>query len=139
MSASPVGYLHWIMEPFYPVTFASLALICIGLEVWKRQTQTKSITSTKGFVSFRNNYLFVYSLMMGALPRMHVVKDDTLRLSCSSSFFNSSFARLFQSPSGISVQLGIGFKDLTCTRCTNTMGSKSVTLADCSSPDLDRP
>jgi Sugar-tranasporters, 12 TM len=55
------------MNLFYVVTFAVLAACTALLEYRKAQGGAKPYASNKGFLSFRNNYIFVYSLMMGAL------------------------------------------------------------------------
>lgn len=53
------------MEPFYTVTFATLA-ICTGcLEWFKSTAPAKAYQGNKAFLGFRDNYLLVYSLMMG--------------------------------------------------------------------------
>lgn len=50
------------------ISFASLAVLGLVLELWKRKSEPKSVVSNPGFLAFRNNYLVVYSLMMGAGP-----------------------------------------------------------------------
>ena len=54
------------MNPFYIITFAALAA-CTGLlEYRKAHSGPKPYANDKSFLSFRNNYILVYSLMMGA-------------------------------------------------------------------------
>ena len=54
------------MNPFYIVTFVVLAACTALLEFKKAQGGAKPYASNSSFLSFRNNYIFVYSLMMGA-------------------------------------------------------------------------
>lgn len=51
------------MEIFYYLVFGGLSLIVAGLELSKSSKDRVNTSST--FNSFKNNYLFVYSLMMG--------------------------------------------------------------------------
>ena len=59
------------MEPFYTLLFAILSGAIILLE-WPRASTVVGVKAATpaalppAFVSFRNNYLVVYSLMMGA-------------------------------------------------------------------------
>ena len=57
------------MEGFYGVLFAVLSALCMVLEWPRAPPPGKPAPAAKpaAFVAFRNNYLFVYSLMMGAL------------------------------------------------------------------------
>lgn len=55
------------MNPFYIVTFCVLAACTAFLEWFKSTSAPKPYAGNKSFLSFRDNYLFVYSLMMGAL------------------------------------------------------------------------
>lgn len=53
------------MESFYVLSFLVLAL-CTGLLEWFKSTSaTKPYHGNKVFLGFRDNYLVVYSLMMG--------------------------------------------------------------------------
>lgn len=54
------------MEPFYLITFLVLAACTAVLEVGKASGAPKAYSSDQGFLAFRNNYILVYSLMMGA-------------------------------------------------------------------------
>lgn len=55
------------METFYMVLFGLQALIAAALEYGNRiGSDNKHTGATAEFLSFRNNYLVVYSLMMGA-------------------------------------------------------------------------
>jgi hypothetical protein len=53
------------MEIFFYVIFGFLAIICAASELSKGQKD--KYTTTSSFESFKNNYLLVYSLMMGKL------------------------------------------------------------------------
>jgi hypothetical protein len=53
------------MEVFYTAIFAAMAAVAAGLEL----TRSKDVASESGsreFLRFRNNYVTVYALMMGA-------------------------------------------------------------------------
>ena len=58
------------MEGFYGVFFALLSTICMVLEWPRASAPGKPVAAAKpaAFTAFRNNYLIVYSLAMGA-PR----------------------------------------------------------------------
>ena len=53
------------METFLLLVFASLAALTALLELSKRQ-KSKQETRNRDFLRFRNNYVLVYALMMGA-------------------------------------------------------------------------
>ena len=53
------------METFLLLVFASLAALTALLELSKRQ-KSKQETMNRSFLQFRNNYVLVYALMMGA-------------------------------------------------------------------------
>lgn len=53
------------MNPFYYLSFAVLAVCTAALELAKASGAAKPFASNRGFLAFRNNYLFVYTLMMG--------------------------------------------------------------------------
>jgi Sugar-tranasporters, 12 TM len=53
------------MNSFYVITFAVLA-ICTAILERCKAASGKAITGNKSFQAFRNNYILVYSLMMGA-------------------------------------------------------------------------
>jgi len=56
------------MEGFYGILFALLTALCLVLEWPRAPPPGKAAPAAKpaAFKAFRNNYLFVYSLMMGA-------------------------------------------------------------------------
>jgi hypothetical protein len=73
------------METFYLVTFAVVAVLCVALELSK-QREGKSV-SNAAFLAFRNNYLFVYALMMaGDWLQVRVLTpfllSDSFRCEC---------------------------------------------------------
>jgi hypothetical protein len=53
------------MEAFLLLVFAAVAALTAVLELSKRQS-SKPETTNREFVKFRNNYVLVYALMMGA-------------------------------------------------------------------------
>ena len=53
------------MEPFYTVVFGVLAAVAAVLELTKSK-ESAADTSSKEFSRFKNNYVLVYALMMGA-------------------------------------------------------------------------
>ena len=53
------------MEVFYFLVFGGLAAVVAALELSK--TSKDRINTSTAFTSFKNNYLLVYSLMMGKL------------------------------------------------------------------------
>ena len=53
------------MEAFFWVVFGLLTIVCGGLEFTKGQKD--KIQTNSAFEAFKNNYLVVYSLMMGKL------------------------------------------------------------------------
>lgn len=53
------------MEPFYTVVFGVLAAVAAVLELTKSKDSAAD-TSSKEFTRFKNNYVLVYALMMGA-------------------------------------------------------------------------
>ena len=59
------------MEIFLLLVFASLAALTALLELSKRQS-SKQETTNRDFVRFRNNYVLVYALMMGASAHPHL-------------------------------------------------------------------
>lgn len=62
------------MLPVYYVLFAVLAAAAAGLELTK-PAETQQIKNPE-FRSFRNNYLVVYSLMMGKEPSIIFVVGE---------------------------------------------------------------
>ena len=58
------------MEPVYCMLFGGLAVTAAALELTK-PAETTQIKNTD-FRKFRNNYLAVYSLMMGEAPPCNV-------------------------------------------------------------------
>ena len=57
------------METFLLLVFASLAALTALVELSKRQN-SKQETTNRDFIRFRNNYVLVYALMMGAPVRL---------------------------------------------------------------------
>jgi len=55
------------MEVFYYMVFGGLGLIVAALELSKNNKDR--ISTSQAFSSFKNNYLLVYSLMMGTPDR----------------------------------------------------------------------
>lgn len=53
------------MEVFYFIVFGTLAVIVAGVELSK--SSKDRINTSSSFNSFKNNYLLVFSLMMGTL------------------------------------------------------------------------
>ena len=51
------------MEVFYYLVFGALSAVVFGVEISK--TTKDRINTSPAFNSFKNNYLVVYSLMMG--------------------------------------------------------------------------
>ncbi|CAI5478985.1 unnamed protein product, partial [Closterium sp. Yama58-4] len=51
------------MEAFFWAVFGALVVLCAGLEGSKGQRD--KLQTSPAFQSFKNNYLLVYSLMMG--------------------------------------------------------------------------
>lgn len=104
------------MENFYYVVFGLLALMCLGVEL--RKEKAEKTISSEGFKSFRNNYLLVYTLMMGKWhdPSTHG------RDLCGSAAIAYAIEML-------SSQLVIGSKAPTCMRCTPTTGIRLEILA----------
>lgn len=52
------------MEFFYYVVFGALAAVVAALELGGKSNKDR-ITTSQAFNSFKNNYILVYSLMMG--------------------------------------------------------------------------
>ena len=59
-SPSPRKY----KQGYYWIQFGCLAICCAMLEMQKMGTKER-VTMPQNFITFRNGYLFVYSLMMG--------------------------------------------------------------------------
>ena len=68
------------MESIFLISFALLFSLLLGLEKWKKhfapsnsdgvemkndEESSLAVIKTSSFLSFRNNYILVYSLMMG--------------------------------------------------------------------------
>ena len=70
------------MEQFFYVLFAVLGVGCAALEFTKGKLSDKLQTTTV-FNAFKNNYLVVYSLMMGEL---YCLCQETYSVVCSSDF-----------------------------------------------------
>lgn len=78
------------MEPFYLITFLVLAACTAVLEAKKASGTPKAYSSDKGFLTFRNNYILVYSLMMGAHSDLHLTNQLAIvqvrQLHCGTTF-----------------------------------------------------
>lgn len=62
------------MEAFYTSLFTILAIVAFGLEFTKpTSNQGSNVTANQGFYRFRNNYLVVWSLMMGMFITVSIV------------------------------------------------------------------
>ena len=53
------------MELFYLIVF-SLSAVAAGALEWTKKSEGSSATGNRDFIKFRNNYVLVYALMMGA-------------------------------------------------------------------------
>lgn len=53
------------MEGFYPLLFIMIAIATAAMQ-WPRGGGEKGPSFPPAFVAFQRNYLFVYTLMMGA-------------------------------------------------------------------------
>jgi hypothetical protein len=53
------------METFYLITFVVLGFCTACLEWFKSTGESKPYQGNKAFLGFRDNYLLVYSTMMG--------------------------------------------------------------------------
>ena len=53
------------MEPYYVLLFGVAAVLAGGLEYGNRMAKGATQATSTDFVRFKNNYLVVYSLMMG--------------------------------------------------------------------------
>lgn len=115
------------METFVLLVFAAVAAIAALLELPKRQN-SKQETTNRDFIRFRNNYVLVYALMMGAddapVPpvhrfpslnayshhlHVHLRPHSSLQMQTSSS-----------SHRHVRVQRAIGCKAPMFTPCTST-------------------
>lgn len=65
------------MEQFYSMLFAITAVVAFGLEFSKPAQQ--GVSANQAFFRFRNNYLLVWSLMMGQFA----AAQQSHRLSCA--------------------------------------------------------
>lgn len=59
------------MEIFYFLLFGALALVVAALELSK--IGKDRISTSPAFNAFKNNYLLVYSIMMGTHARTHAL------------------------------------------------------------------
>ena len=62
------------MEAFLLLTLAALAALTASLELFKRKPG-KGDPTDAAFLRFRNNYVFVYALMMGKRTPAHSVEQ----------------------------------------------------------------
>lgn len=74
------------MEFFFYLIFGLLAIICAASELSKGQKD--KYTTIPAFEAFKNNYLLVYSLMMGKTPTLIThYRFGLLLLSHNAAFF----------------------------------------------------
>lgn len=75
------------MEIFYYLVFGVLSLVVAALELSK--TSIDRITTSSAFNSFKNNYLVVYSLMMGMkdLNFSHLIPFWVVVILCKNGSF----------------------------------------------------
>lgn len=148
------------MEAFYTALFAAMAAVAAALEM-TRSKDAASESGSREFVRFRNNYVLVYALMMGA-PMWPAAVTSAARWSAVHTGClcvclqqaegvpltrdRSHQTRVATVPSGRSLsmlersaQRATGCKARTCTRCTSTTALTAGTLAACSSLGLARP
>jgi hypothetical protein len=64
------------MEMFYYLVFGGLGAVVAALELSK--TSKDRTNTSSAFNSFKNNYLLVYSLMMGMLPYYNLTQPPIL-------------------------------------------------------------
>jgi hypothetical protein len=69
------------MEAFYYLVFGALSAVVLGIELSK--TTKDRINTSPAFNSFKNNYLVVYSLMMGECSLSFIKIQTFLDLSLS--------------------------------------------------------
>lgn len=121
------------MLPVYYVLFGVLAAAAAGLELTK-PAETQQIKNPE-FRSFRNNYLVVYSLMMGEDTCMEICVRRCLhatQFERSRSWLTDHSLHVTRSLRA--VQLGIGYKAHTYMLCISTMVLIGGTSGGCSSP-----
>lgn len=82
------------MEAFYYLVFGALAAVVAGVELSK--SNKDRINTSSAFNSFKNNYLVIYSLMMGKHSRSH----RTRSLSLSIRVFTGLYAEMYASGFG---------------------------------------
>jgi hypothetical protein len=82
------------MEGFYGVLFALLSCVCMVLEWPRAAVAGKPVAAAKpaAFTAFRNNYLVVYSLMMGASRRRAAASDPPACADALLCFFRTPAA-----------------------------------------------
>jgi hypothetical protein len=146
------------MEGFYTLLFALLSIVCLLLE-WPRAGAGGTAASKAGtaplpasFTAFRNNYLVVYSLMMGAClpnPRSSAGTWGTAR--CVSARVPKKLGPRLYLPLCFSLpphpplccclqpQPATGSRAPMCMPCMPATGSARGTLASCSSQALAPP
>ena len=74
------------MEVFYYVVFGVLGIVVATLELSKNNKDR--INTSSAFTSFKNNYLVVYSLMMGTILN---IRSDLVEIMCLGGRFRSVF------------------------------------------------
>ena len=78
------------MEVFYYVVFGVLGIVVATLELSKNNKDR--INTSSAFTSFKNNYLVVYSLMMGTILN---IRSDLVEIMCLGGRFRSVFVVVF--------------------------------------------
>jgi len=145
------------MEVFYTAIFAAMAAVAAGLEL----TRSKDVASESGsreFLRFRNNYVTVYALMMGApagprrscslLVALHAgclrASDLAARVApnlgsrargaCVRAHSRARAPRCKRAHADLSVraQRATGCRARMCTRSTSTTALTAGTSAACS-------
>ncbi len=129
------------MEAFYFFMFGLAASVAGMLEIGNRMLKGTGVATTTEFAKFRNNYLLVYSLMMGKCT----ASGGYRRLSSTTSGQGPCMPRMAPVQCHAymltirSVQPATGCKARTYTPSTSTTASAGATLAGCSSRDLVLP
>ena len=121
------------MEPFYAALFGVAAVLAAVLEYGNRAGRNAPGNTTREFTMFRNNYLLVYSLMMGepaaismpVAPAPHQIHPPPLPANRARGF-----------PPPALPQPETGCRAPTSTPCTSTTASSGATSASSSSPAL---
>ena len=110
------------METFLLLVFAAVAALTAVLELSKRQS-SKPETTNRDFIRFRNNYVLVYALMMGASVPLAFCPSSLRPQNpsrCHMDGASACFPRIANNE-GVHVQRAIGYRVPMCMRCINTM------------------